>query len=290
MYALLLLALPVSAADTKPTQSQPQSTASGFELMDVTVTSLPAGARIEIEHMPVGRTPCTMKLQPGEYRVTLTPDGYDTWEQKVTIQASRANSLTAELRAKSSKPKGGQESSASPPIVSTTGGAPGTKAPDGRWSAVPPPPSDKTDAHDDSRPNPAEPRPIWHSVKYEVLGTGSASLTYRNASGGTDQTTVRLPWSVTFQAATRQFLYLSAQKQAPARVRMCDDYPGLIRPFDCPSSAAQLESAEREAQAWRAAGPIVSAIYVDDALLQKAVATADSGIATASGKIEGGTH
>jgi hypothetical protein len=67
--------------------------------------------------------------------------------------------------------------------------------------------------------------PAERQVKYEVSSsiptdriTGlcqhvicHASLTYRNASGGTDQITVSLPWQLTFTGQVKQFVYLSAQ-------------------------------------------------------------------------------
>jgi hypothetical protein len=49
-------------------------------------------------------------------------------------------------------------------------------------------------------------------VRYFVYGSGRASLTYRNESGGTEQVTVSLPWNLTFTGAVKQFVYLSAQK------------------------------------------------------------------------------
>jgi hypothetical protein len=52
-----------------------------------------------------------------------------------------------------------------------------------------------------------------HQVQYNVDGShvNSASLTYRNATGGTNQMTVKLPWTLTFAGQPGQFVYLSAQ-------------------------------------------------------------------------------
>src|SRR5260370_26377189 len=58
----------------------------GFELINVTVTSIPSGARVEVERMPAGRTAAVIKLQPGEYRLRLTLAGYDPWEQRVAVR------------------------------------------------------------------------------------------------------------------------------------------------------------------------------------------------------------
>jgi hypothetical protein len=57
---------------------------------------------------------------------------------------------------------------------------------------------------------PALPR-TGHLIEYKVEGAYSASLTYRNATGGTDQMTVKLPWTFTFTGQPGQFAYLSAQ-------------------------------------------------------------------------------
>jgi len=48
--------------------------------------------------------------------------------------------------------------------------------------------------------SPAEPvyPRTGREVRYQVDGVGRASLTYRNASGGTDQMTVKLPWTLAF--------------------------------------------------------------------------------------------
>lgn len=50
-------------------------------------------------------------------------------------------------------------------------------------------------------------------VTYIVAGSGPASLTYHNASGGTEQQDVKLPWSLEFNAPPGSFVYLSAQKK-----------------------------------------------------------------------------
>lgn len=52
-----------------------------------------------------------------------------------------------------------------------------------------------------------------HEVTYRVEGYGSASLTYANRTGGTEQRTVTLPWTLKFRAHDGDSLYLSAQGQ-----------------------------------------------------------------------------
>lgn len=90
-----------------------------------------------------------------------------------------------------------------------------------------------------------------HQIRYSVDGTGQASLTYRNASGGTEQITVSLPWSATFTAQARQFVYLSAQKK-------------------------------------QSFGTLETTIYLDDVPVKRAASDSPYGIATVSGTVPGG--
>lgn len=55
--------------------------------------------------------------------------------------------------------------------------------------------------------------PIMHTVTYQIGGTGRSrvDLTYRNASGNSQQETINVPWSIEFQAPAGQFVYLSGQ-------------------------------------------------------------------------------
>lgn len=49
-------------------------------------------------------------------------------------------------------------------------------------------------------------------VVYTVTGTTkTASLTYRNESGGTEQRTVDLPWELSYMAESGHFTYVAAQ-------------------------------------------------------------------------------
>lgn len=87
------------------------------------------------------------------------------------------------------------------------------------------------------------------SVKYEVRGSAvSASLTYQNQSGGTDQKTANLPWTLVFKGQRGAFVYISAQNQR--------DY-----------------------------GRLYVAIYVDSQLMQQAESNSPYGIASASGQL-----
>lgn len=56
--------------------------------------------------------------------------------------------------------------------------------------------------------------PRTYTVTYYVEGsTSSASLTYENEQGGTQQEIVRVPWRKTLEIPRNSFLYISAQNQ-----------------------------------------------------------------------------
>jgi hypothetical protein len=60
-------------------------------------------------------------------------------------------------------------------------------------------------------------------VTYRIKGTaGSAVLTYRNARGGTEQSSVRLPWELSFDAKGGTFLYISAQNESTSGSVTCE--------------------------------------------------------------------
>ena len=95
-------------------------------------------------------------------------------------------------------------------------------------------------------PTPKPPEPS--TVSYMVSGDGTASLTFRNESGGTEQKTVQLPWELAFVAKRHAFLYIAAQKK-------------------------------------QAEGVIHAEIYVDGNRIQEAESNTAYGIASASGRI-----
>jgi len=89
-----------------------------------------------------------------------------------------------------------------------------------------------------------------NKVTYTVTGTDAsmiAGLTYQNESGGSEQKTVLLPWTLEFTARNHAFLYVSAQKQGEN-------------------------------------GTIRASINVDGDVIQKAEANSSYGIATVSGR------
>ena len=84
-----------------------------------------------------------------------------------------------------------------------------------------------------------------YKVTYRVDGKGVASLTYRNQTGGTEQHTVELPWTLEFDGRYGEFLYLSAQNKSNE-------------------------------------GAIVASIIINGRIVKDAISTGDYGIATVS--------
>ena len=62
-----------------------------------------------------------------------------------------------------------------------------------------------------------------YHVTYRLTGSArTADLTIQNASGGTEQKTVRLPWSLNFDGRDAQFLYISAQNTGATGTLKCE--------------------------------------------------------------------
>jgi hypothetical protein len=146
----LFSCLLASAGEKKPAKDQtPPAIAPAFALLDVTVSSIPNGARIEVGGIPVGRTAATTKLQPGEYRVRLTLEGYETWERKIAVRLGETNAITVELQRKNvpatsphptaSKPREATSPLASVPVVRSDGGVATNQSPVSSDSDVSPP-------------------------------------------------------------------------------------------------------------------------------------------------------
>jgi hypothetical protein len=53
-----------------------------------------------------------------------------------------------------------------------------------------------------------------YEAKYQVTGDGTASITYSNQDGGTEQQEISLPWEKSFKVHNGDFLYISAQKHS----------------------------------------------------------------------------
>lgn len=89
------------AGETTSVPGEPDTQAAippAKQLLPVAIASDPPGARIEVERTLAGITPTTIKLQPGEYRITLTLAGHETWSGKITVEAGTPTALAAALR------------------------------------------------------------------------------------------------------------------------------------------------------------------------------------------------
>jgi hypothetical protein len=67
--------------------------------------------------------------------------------------------------------------------------------------------------------------PTTYRVRYEVTANKPAvGLTYRNASGNSEQRDTNAPWELEFSASPGQFLYVSAQAQNKGTAVSCRIY------------------------------------------------------------------
>ncbi len=84
------------------------------------VDSTPAGARILLNGKATGKaTPASLSgLEPGDYRVSLTKSGFETWQGPVHVEAGGTGMVSGDLVARAAAPSGG-------------GGSPGGGSPGG---------------------------------------------------------------------------------------------------------------------------------------------------------------
>jgi len=85
-----------TAADPPPTLAP---TAAGMN--ELSISSTPPGADIEIDGKFVGNTPSSITLAPGDHDVAVKKSGFGAWERKITISGGHVT-INAEL---SSAPK-----------------------------------------------------------------------------------------------------------------------------------------------------------------------------------------
>jgi hypothetical protein len=86
-----------AAAKERPAVTQIQQVAAS-NATKLSVVSNPTGADIEVDGGFVGNTPSTVDVPVGEHTVTVSKDGYKSWERK--LKASGGNvSLNVELEA-----------------------------------------------------------------------------------------------------------------------------------------------------------------------------------------------
>ena len=64
------------------------------------IKSEPINAEIEIDRVFAGTTPRTKRLDPGEYKIKITRNGYKSWERKITVEADEEFPLSVQLERK----------------------------------------------------------------------------------------------------------------------------------------------------------------------------------------------
>lgn len=77
------------------------------DISNVTITSSPPGAGIEIDGDFLGNTPAELPFAPGEQTIRLAMKGYKPWERKLTVLARSKQTLIAELEREEAQGTGG---------------------------------------------------------------------------------------------------------------------------------------------------------------------------------------
>ena len=70
----------------------------------VMISSVPRGATVRLNAREMGKTPMTLKLAPGTYRVTISRTGYATVSRTITVERGKAASLGVSLPRKGPPP------------------------------------------------------------------------------------------------------------------------------------------------------------------------------------------
>ncbi len=84
---------PAVATAQKPAPAKPAVT------QPLTVTSTPSGATVRLGTRSMGKTPLTLKVAAGTYKVTLSRTGYVTTTRTVTVKQGKAASVIVILAA-----------------------------------------------------------------------------------------------------------------------------------------------------------------------------------------------
>jgi hypothetical protein len=78
--------------------AQAQVTPEAAPNAEITVTSNPSGADIELDGTFVGNTPSTIGVSAGDHTIDVHKSGYTTWERKIKVTSGKID-LDAELEA-----------------------------------------------------------------------------------------------------------------------------------------------------------------------------------------------
>lgn len=67
-------------------------------LVSINFVSNPPNALVTFSGMAVGKTPVTVQLMPGTYKMTIAEDGYESWSQDVVVETGKPSTVTAMLK------------------------------------------------------------------------------------------------------------------------------------------------------------------------------------------------
>ncbi len=84
--------------DEKETVASRSGGQSNMAVLDI--KSEPSAAEIEIDGVFAGTTPRTKSLDPGEYKIKITRNGYKSWEKKIKVEAEEEFPLSVQLEKK----------------------------------------------------------------------------------------------------------------------------------------------------------------------------------------------
>jgi hypothetical protein len=85
----------------------------------LTITSIPAGADIEVDGMFAGNTPSTIVVAAGEHTITVRKAGFATWEKKIAVTGGTIQ-ISADLEASEVPPAPGAPQEAPAPQTPPT--------------------------------------------------------------------------------------------------------------------------------------------------------------------------
>ncbi len=77
--------------DEKETVAGRSGAQSNMAILDI--SSEPKDAEIEIDGAFAGTTPRTKRLNPGEYKIKISRNGYKSWERKIEVEAEQEVSV-----------------------------------------------------------------------------------------------------------------------------------------------------------------------------------------------------
>jgi len=84
--------------DEKETVASRDGAQSNMAVLDI--KSEPNDAEIEIDGVFAGTTPRAKRLDPGEYKIKITRNGYKSWEKKITVESDEEFPLSVQLEKK----------------------------------------------------------------------------------------------------------------------------------------------------------------------------------------------